>query len=332
MQQLTQDIQNHTFKKIYLLYGEEAYLRIQYKNKLKAALVPEGDDMNYSYFEGKDVSVEEIIDLAETMPFMSEYRVIFLENTGMCKDGNDKFATYIEDVPDTTVIVMTEMSVDKRTKLFKAIGKAGRCVEFAEQNDATLKKWIAGRMKNEGFKVTEHTLDVLLETVGTDMLSISMELEKLFSYCHGRDVIAIEDVNAICSVRLTNRIFDMIGMIGLRKQTEALNMYQDLLFMKESPFGILALINRQFGLMLQIADLKNNGVPKAGIASRVGLSPYIVGKYMPQIDCFTISEIRQVLEGCAKVDQDIKAGNIKPELGVELLIIESSMPRKRGSR
>lgn len=332
MQQLAMDIQNQTYKRIYLLYGEEAYLRIQYKNKLKKALVPEDDTMNYSYFEGKDVNAAEIIDLAETMPFFADRRVIFIENTGMCKDGNDKFAEYVATIPESTVIVMVESAVDKRTKLFKAIGKEGRCVEFTEQAETTLKKWIAGRMKTEGKRITEHTLDVFLETVGTDMQNISMELEKLFSYTYGRDIITEEDIHAICSVRLVNRIFDMIGKIALRRQTEALEMYQDLLNMKESPFGILALINRQFTMMIQIADLMSNGVPQASIASKVGMSPYIVGKYVPQIRCFTMKEMKAVLEGCAQVDYDVKSGNIKPELGVELLIIEASTPSNNARR
>lgn len=330
MQQLTQDIKNETYKPVYLLYGEEAYLRLQYKNKLKAALSPDSDDMNYSYYEGKDTNIPEIIDQAETLPFFSDRRVIFLENTDLVKSGGDALADYINaGIPESTVLVLTEANVDKRTKLFKAIGKAGRCVEFTVQNDQTLKKWILGKMKSENKRVTEHTIDVFLERVGTDMLTISSELEKLFSYTMGRDVVTEDDIAAVCTVSLNSKIFDMIGHIGLRHQKEALKMYHELLFMRESPFGMLALINRQFTLMLQIADLRDAGIPKGMIASKVGLAPFIVNKYLPQIDCFSKREMVKVLEGCAKVDQDVKSGNIKPELGVELLIIEHSMPRKR---
>ena len=329
MQQLGQDIQNQTFKQVYLLFGEEAYLRIQYKNRLRKALLPEDDTMNYSYFEGKDVNVAEIIDLAETMPFFADRRVIFLENTDFVKSNNDKLAEYITgEMPESTVIVLIEANVDKRTKLYKAITKVGRCVEFQVQTDATLKKWIGSKIKAEGKRVTERTLDVFLETVGTDMLNISTELEKLFSYTYGRDVIVEDDIKAVCSVILSNRIFDMIAQMGLKNQTKALEMYQDLLNMKESPFGILALIHRQFITMLQIADLRNNGMSKAIIATSMGMSPYIVGQYLPQIDCFTMKEMKRVIEGCAKVDFDVKSGNINPELGVELLIIESSQPSK----
>jgi len=327
MQQLAQDIKNQTYKRIYLLYGEEAYLRLQYKNRLKSALISDDDSMNYSYFEGKDTNALQVIDLAQTIPFFSDYRVIFLENTDFVKNSNDKLAEYVQSgIPDSTIIVMIEQNVDKRTKLFKAIDKNGRCVEFTTQNDATLKKWIAGKIKSENKQITERSLDIFLETVGTDMVSISMELEKLFSYTLGKDSITENDIKTVCCVRLTNRVFDMISQIGYRKASKALEIYEELLYMRESPFGILALINRQFTTMLQIKELKERGLAKANIASTIGMAPFILNKYLPQVDCFTKDELINVLEGCAKVDYDIKKGNIKPEIGVELLIIESSLP------
>lgn len=69
MQRINEDIKTGQYKQMYLLYGEEAYLRKQYRDRLKGAMAADGDTMNYSYFEGKDISVGAVIDLAETMPF-----------------------------------------------------------------------------------------------------------------------------------------------------------------------------------------------------------------------------------------------------------------------
>lgn len=56
MQKLTEEIKTGQLKQVYILYGEEAYLRSQYKDKLKKALLGDGDDMNFHYFEGKNIS------------------------------------------------------------------------------------------------------------------------------------------------------------------------------------------------------------------------------------------------------------------------------------
>ena len=55
MQRLMQDIKSGQFNHIYLLYGEEGYLRRQYRDKLKEAVIGD-DNMNYHYYEGKDIS------------------------------------------------------------------------------------------------------------------------------------------------------------------------------------------------------------------------------------------------------------------------------------
>ena len=82
MRTIDEDIKTGQFKQIYLLYGNEAYLKKQYKDKLKKAMADAEDTMNFSAFEGKDINVKEVIDLAETLPFFAERRVILIENSG----------------------------------------------------------------------------------------------------------------------------------------------------------------------------------------------------------------------------------------------------------
>ena len=68
MQTLNQDIKDKTFRRVYLLFGDEPFLVNSYKKRLREAIA--GDDtMNYNYFEGKGQDVKEIISLADTMPF-----------------------------------------------------------------------------------------------------------------------------------------------------------------------------------------------------------------------------------------------------------------------
>ena len=84
------------------------------------------------------------------------------------------------------------------------------------------------------------------------MGNISQELEKLLSYTMGRDVITRADIEAVCTTQITNRIFEMIRAVTEKKQRKALDLYQDLLALKEPPMRILFLLARQFNLLLQM--------------------------------------------------------------------------------
>ena len=62
MKSLNEDIKTGNFKPVYLLYGEEAYLKKQYRDRLTKAVLPEGDTVNYAHYEGKGINVPEIIE------------------------------------------------------------------------------------------------------------------------------------------------------------------------------------------------------------------------------------------------------------------------------
>lgn len=188
MRQISEDIRQGKFRQAYLLYGQERYLRRQYRDKLQKALCAEGDSMNVHFYEGKDLSVEEIIDQAETMPFFADRRVIFITDSGLFKSGGEKMAQYLSNPSESVVFVFTESEVDKRSKLYKALQAKGYAAEFAEQDERTLKRWVAGILGKEGLKITENTVQLFLSKTGTDMENIQMELEKLICYCMGREV------------------------------------------------------------------------------------------------------------------------------------------------
>lgn len=324
MRTILEDIKNNQYKNMYLLYGEEAYLKNQYRQKLLSALLPEGDTMNLHVYEDADVSVKEIIDLAETMPFFATYRIIAVKDSGLFKKGGEEFAEYLAGMPESTILIFTEQEVDKRSKLFKAVKEKGRAVEFSVQDENTLQKWILGILKKEDKKITQQTLLLLLEKTGTDMANISSELEKLVCYTMGRDVITSEDVEAVCTTRVTSRIFEMVGAVAEKNQKKALELYYDLLTLKEPPMRILFLIARQFNILLQVKELRRKGADNRQIGEKVGLPPFIAGKYVTQAAGFQQEELRRAIEECVSAEEAVKTGQINDVMSVEILIVKYS--------
>lgn len=322
MKMLAEDIKNGSFKTSYLLYGEEAYLRSQYKNKLKEALVNPDDTMNFSRFEGKGTDPAEIISLADTLPFFADRRLILIEDSGFFKNKCDELADYIPKLPDTTCLLFVETEVDKRSRLYKAVQKYGRTTEFQLQDERTLMRWILGTLKKENKKITEDTLRSFLTRTGSDMENIHMELEKLLSYTIGRDVITAEDVEAICTMQITGQIFEMIRAIAEKKQRQALDLYYDLLALKEPPMRILFLIARQFNQLLLVKSLASRGLDRSAIASKAQVAPFIAGRLMTQAKSFTAAQLRAALQDCAEAEEAVKTGRMTDVMSVELLIVK----------
>ena len=324
MQKLNEEIKSGQLKQVYLLYGEEDYLRRQYRDKLKNALTGGDDSMNCHYFEGKDIRTGEIIDLAETLPFLAERRVIVIENSGLFKRGGEQLAEYLKEPSETTFFVLAEKEIDKRSKLFKAVSVKGRAIEFKAQDESILKRWILGILKKENKKITERDLELFLEKTGTGMENISKELEKLICYCMDREAVTSEDIEAICTRQINNQIFDMMNAIAEKKQKEAMRLYYDLLTLKEPPMRILFLLARQFNLLLQVRELKKKGYPVKTIGENVGLPGFIAGKYVNQAAKFSTKDLRQAVTDCVEAEEAVKTGKMNDVLSVELLLIRYS--------
>ena len=330
MQRIAEDIKTGQLKQIYLLYGEEAYLIRQYRDKLKRALLGDGSDMNVNRFEGKGVPVPQIIDMAETLPFFADRRVIILEYTELFKSGGEKLSEYLKKPAESSSFILVEREVDKRSGLYKTVKKRGYAAEFGRQDAKTLQKWVCGILKKEKKQISQETLQLFLEGTGDDMENIRKELEKLLCYTLDSEVITSKDVEEICVPQIQNHIFDMITAIANGSGEQALKLYYDLLSLREPPMRILALISRQFNLLLQVKELAQKGYPQAMIGEKVGLHGFIAGKYMKQASGFKVPFLKQALEDCAQTEYAFKSGKLGERMSVELLIVKySSRNRNR---
>lgn len=319
MQTLNQDIKEKSFKKIYLLYGDEPFLVGSYKKKLREAITG-SDTMNFNYFEGKNPDVREIISLADTMPFFADRRLILVDGSGFFKSAQEELAAYLPQMPDTTCLVFAESEVDKRNRLYKRVKELGYAAELNKQDTAQLMRWAAGILGRDGRKISRPVMEYFLERTGDDMENIRMELEKLVCYTMGRDVITKEDVDAVGTVHVTSRVFDMVAAIVAGNTKKAMDLYEDLLTLKEPPMRILFLIARQFNQLLQIKELTAAGKDKGAMASALKVPPFAVGKLTAQARAFTRDQILSWVTLCVETEEAVKTGRLSDRLAVELLI------------
>ncbi len=327
MKSIQEDIKTGNFKQSYLLFGEEAYLKHQYKEKLLNALNPDGDTMNFSRYEGKGVDVKQLIDLCETMPFFAERRIILLEDTGFFKNKCEELADYMKSLPDYLVLVFSESEVDKRSRMYKAVKSGGRVTEFAKQDEKTLMRWAAGILGKEGKKITQKDMEFFLTKTGTDMGNIRMELEKLITYTEGQDIVSAEDIEAVCVTQTTNKIFDMVRAVTEKNQKRALELYYDLLTLKEPPMRILFLLAKQFRQLLLTKKMSGEGASQNEIATRLGVPSFVVRNISACARSYTVEELERAVEDFVDAEEAVKTGRLGDVLSVELLIVKYSSGR-----
>lgn len=320
MKEIDKNIKENNFYHVYLLYGEEDYLKLRYRDRLLLAM--SADDMNTSRYQGKGIDVAELLDNSRTLPFFAERKVILIENSGFFKGANEEVYNLVTTAPDSTVFIFVEDEVDARGKLYKYVAKEGHAAEMKAQTEKDLMTWCARQLAAYDKRITRDDCMYFLKKTGTDMNNAYNELQKLIYYVGSSDVITAQDIDAVCTVNPEDKVFDMINAMTLGDKDTAIRLYSDLLALKEPPIKILVLISRQYDKLLSVKSMLEDNNGRQAITDRLGIRPYFVNGYISQASHYSVGELHRALEDCVKAEADIKMGILPEQMAVELLILK----------
>ena len=197
-------------------------------------------------------------------------------------------------------------------------------MELTLPRDQHLAGWIMQLAKAAGKQITRDGLEHFLEISAPDMVSMRNEFQKAIDYAGERETITREDIEAVCSVSIENKVFDMIDAVSEKDIHRALKLYDDLLALREPPMRILYNLNNQFSRLYQIKDLLDKGLPVHAVAERTGIRDFIVRKALRPCQQFSLHDLRQAMEYGAQMDEDIKLGKIRDSIAVETMIVRFS--------
>ena len=327
MKQLQADIKNKNFKNIYVLYGPQSYNRKRYVKALIDLFLPENDEINLTSFYGKKIDIREVHELSQTMPFLAEKRVIVLENTELFTKADEELVDLLETIPNSCCIIFSEEKIDSRLKQTKTAKSKGCVAEFGDPTEAELRDWVLKKLAREHRQITEKALDLFLERCGDDMWQVSNELEKVISYTFGKDGIRPADVEAVMPPLPEDKIFGMIDSMISGNREEMLKYYSDLLLLRSDPFGILALIQQQFRLMLHAKEMDEEGVNIKDIATALKMRDTRVKMALKAAKKSSKINLERALLMCADTEERIKSGQIAAQsaqlaaqIGLETLL------------
>lgn len=368
MQRLREDIKTGKFNRLYVLCGDDDYSIGVYKNMLKNVVMPVDDGMNMIEFKGKGQNVNSIIDTARTIPFLAERRVVIVTNSELlcppskkkssdddeedsqdetsdevASDGKEKkskkekeygLAEFFAEIPETTVMIFCEEHVDRRAKIFKAAMQYGYVATFnkiSEKDDQGISRiwgYVASRLRKDNLQMTTGAWNLLIKRTGTDLRNVFTEVEKLTCYALDKGTITTEDVELLVPERIEDKIFVMTEYMTNFKQKEALDLYYDLLRIKEEkPVKIMAMIYRQYHQMYIVKKLSSEGINEKEVMKLAGINErnsFQYGKLLRFAGRYTYDELKKAMKMCLDYDKAYRTGKIKDNVAVEMVIVAMS--------
>jgi len=265
---------------------------------------------------------------ANTLPFLSDKRLVCVRDSKLFTSGrkadSEAMTAYLPNVPDSTVLVFMESDVDRRGRLYKKAAEMGGLIECETPSPQALTTWLSRVFRDSGKTIDHLAANQLIRYVAHNMTTITQETAKLIAYVGQRPEITAADIETVCTKALQTRVFDLISAMASGRMAQALEMYQNMLQMREQPLMILAMIIRQFRILLKVKAAGEKRIPKAQMAKELGLRSFMIDEATNQGRRFTAERLFSALIDCQDTDLKIKTGLINAEIGVELLIYSYS--------
>ncbi len=331
---LSQEIAHNKFAPVYVFYGIEEYRIKRACQIIRERLVPEEErEMNEIQVNLSEVPLDVLIQEAETPPFFGNRRLIIGQNalflTGTkertkVEHNIEELLRYIANPLDSSVVILIAPTekLDKRKKIVKELEKHARMVNFEPLNEKELSIWVRKQIEKEGAQIRPEAVIRLIELIGNDLYTLHNECKKLSTYVGRGGVVTPQMIDQLTPRTLEQDVFKLIDQVARRKTDQALAVLYDLLQNREEPIRILALIIRQFRILLQVYTLTSQGKSEREIASILGLHPYPVKLAVRQCRAFSEKSLRTLLRKAIEADQGIKTGRIEKRFALEHLLLQ----------
>ena len=252
-QKLKTDLKEGTLGCAYIFYGEESYLREYYLEEVRNLLIPAGfEEFNYHKLEGKDLSVQDLAEMAEAMPMMAERTLLVVTDMDPFKlneDQREKLIAFLEDIPPYCCVIFAYDTVEYKPnktmkKLVKALSDHVEAVEFKAQDSSHLVAWIARRFKAQGKEIDRQTAEYLIFTCGGLMTGLIPEIQKISAYAKGK-MITQKDIDDVADPVLSAEVFKLSDAVLQGNYDRAASILGDLLKMQTEPIMILSALGSQ---------------------------------------------------------------------------------------
>ncbi|GAB6990701.1 DNA polymerase III subunit delta [Paenibacillus pini] len=318
---------------IYLLYGSEKYQMKEFTSFLEEQVIQKEErDFALVHYDLAETPLQIVVEEAEMVPFMVPRKLIFVRDSSVFTAGKDNgkvehhveaLLEYMKNPAEYSVLifVVNNEKLDERKKIVKAVKSSGIALSFMPMGGDELLRWVEKRFKDGGCITTAGASEMLINNAGTQLQTLSAEVDKLCLYAGAGGTINPEIVEQLVARSTEQNIFVLIEHIANLRLEQALAIFYELLKQREEPIKIASLISRQFRIILQVKDLAGQSYSQQQIASQLSLHPYAVKIAGEQARKFQAAQLRQILSSLGELDYQMKTGKMDKVLGIELFLL-----------
>lgn len=325
-QRIGKELAAGSIRPVYLFCGEEDFLRDEAVAALIARFLPgQSREADLTRVDGACVSLEEVLDMAETVALFGRRLIVvkeapyFAKSSKPAEESAQRLLSLASQKDGDTCLVFLTKDFAQTAKPAKELLAGGAVFRFDPLKPSALNGWVRERAARSGKTVSPDVLRLFVERVGRNLRLLSSELEKLVTYLGDGREIDEESILAVTARGLQADIFALTEAAAYGNTSKSLHLLKDLLAAGEPPLVVLNMLARQFRLIGEAMELFQEG--ERDLAAGLGLRPYAAEKLAAQVRQMDDSRLTRAVEMLVQADLDIKRGRIDPVLALETLVV-----------
>ena len=330
---------------LYILSGRDDFSLNESLEEIKRGI---GDQSllaaNTTVLDGQQITPEQLRNVAETVPFLAERRLVIIKGllerfVPKGKSGRQKKAapsanqqgehslllSCLSNIPTSTILVLVDVIDDKarsKSPLFEELSAGAEVRTFPPLKSTGLRQWIREQVSQEGGKISPPAVELLARLIGSNLWVMQNEIRKLTLFTSGR-CIEEGDVSRVVSYTQEVSVFAMVDAVIEFKAGPAEKLLEQLLESGAAPVHLLFMLSRQFRMIARVKGLKKQGKAEKEIQTRLGLfNEFAFRKTLEQANRYPPERIKEVYHRLLATDLAIKTGKYHGELALNILVAE----------
>ena len=340
-QGLKKQIKENTLSGAYLFHGDEDYLKELYVGRvIKRCVNPGFEGFNLHKYDGESAVLNDFIDAAQMLPMMSDRVVVLVRDfdlTALSEDESEQFKAFMEDIPETTVIIFWLDSIkfnsekdNKWKKIIALFKKHGNAVEFGKKDKNYLSKFVMGIASRQGMEISSGDAYYLIDTVGDDLNILENETDKLCAYCE-KGVIDRNAINTVCIRTVTVKAFELTKAVSSNNLNRAFEILNVFFEQKMEPTVIMSEIITAYVDMYRAKVSLASGESSDALASdfNYGNTSFRLKNGASFASKMSVEQLRECLAELDKADMKIKQTAGDNRLAIEQLLVSLAVISNR---
>lgn len=304
-------MQSGGFKSAYFIFGKDAFLKKSAIELITNSSVTAVRELNFEIIQSQSITMEDILVKAETMPFMSERRVICIQNFPF-KSKSNELIEYLGNPNSNSVIIFVG---DEIPAFLKGCGNITQIDCNGLSHDLT-KKWVSSRFLKNGVSVTNEAVELLINYSLSDFYKMESEINKLSCLVEETKKVEKRQIIEVVSPNFDYQIYELINSVCAKLKTDAFQMLNSILQSVNYQVVLIALYNH-FRVMF---FAKVNSMSADELAERFKMFKFKANLVLKQKNKFSEKDILNVLKKIGEIDYKIKTGKIDGQTAVECIM------------